>query len=161
MLQNTAKKIPIPQIHYDNDGKLIAEHLKELNFVVKKGTSSITKITFTRSGDMKDGFIQGDVIVIVKPEDHQIYKRTGSNLEFTVKVKKGELDKPYQLNVPLLDGTFETVKFEKLTKVSFKKIPKQGLFYSTVNLNSRGDLIVKVEIEPEEVKGKQRKYVKH
>lgn len=161
MLQDTAKKLIIPQIVYDKRGTQIAKNKKELNFVVKNGTSTITKLTFTRFGDLREGFIQGDVTVILKPENHKVYTRLGSNLEYTVKVKSSELSKLVQLNVPLLDGTYETIKFEMVAKKLYKKIPKQGLPISALIPNSRGDLFVKLEIEPQERKGKQKKYLFH
>ncbi|EDW75299.1 uncharacterized protein Dwil_GK19767 [Drosophila willistoni] len=121
---------------------------KVLNIVIKPGWKSGTKITFQREGDQMPNRIPADIVFIIRDKPHPIFRRDGSDLQYTAHIS---------LKQALCGASFQvtTLRGEKLTcstlgeviqPDTLKSFPGRGLPHSKDN-SRRGALVLNFVIK--------------
>lgn len=85
-------------------GQKLMEERKNLNVDVEKGSKEGKKIVFRGESHQSPGLQSGDIIIIVKLEPHNVFKRDGSNLKIDKTISLAEALTGVSFAVKHLDG---------------------------------------------------------
>lgn len=145
-----SKKMKISRMVVGMDGSARKEE-KILQINVKPGWKAGTKITFPREGDQIPGKVPADIVFIIRDKPHVNFKREGSDIKFTAKIKLKEAlccGGSWVLSVPTLTGSLVplTISNEVVKPNTVKRLQGRGLPYPK-EPSRRGDLIVNFDIQ--------------
>jgi len=87
----------------------------------------------------------GDLIVVIEEEPHPLFVRKGNDIYYTLLISFPEAVLGSEVEVPYINGSTIKLKIEPGTS-SGKEIKLKGKGLPSVDKNSRGDFIVKVDI---------------
>ena len=68
-------------------GKQVIREKKIIEIVVEKGMRENERITFQGESDQAPGMEPGDIIFVIKPKEHAIFKRSGNDLYMEKSIK--------------------------------------------------------------------------
>jgi hypothetical protein len=113
---------------------------------IERGTVDGHEIIFKRKGDQNPGHLAGNVIIILRQIDHQIFTRWNDHLIVTMAVSLSEALTGFTKKIRHLDGHEVTVLSTSIVEPGSKfKILKEGM--PRMNFPSEfGNLIVKVDV---------------
>ncbi|XP_060066217.1 dnaJ homolog subfamily A member 2-like [Ylistrum balloti] len=94
----------------DCKGKKVVNQTKILEVNVDKGMRDNQKITFRWEGDQLPDMEPGDVIIVLKQQEHELYTRDGDNLYCTYNLSLTEALCGFQFTLKHLDGRDLLVK---------------------------------------------------
>lgn len=141
------KKMKISRKILNPDGRTTRREEKVLTIVVKPGWKAGTKITFQKEGDQGPNSIPADIAFIIRDKPHQLFKREGSDIRYTVKVTLKEALCGTKVEVPTLHGEKRVLKVKEIIKPNFiHKIQGQGLPLPK-DATRKGDLIIGFDIK--------------
>lgn len=141
------KKMRIKRKVLHSDGSARQEE-KILNVDIKPGWKAGTKVTFPREGDQARNKIPADVVFVLRDKSHPVFKRDGSNLEYTAKVTLKQALCGCTLEVPTLFGPSQKINFtnEVIKPTTVKRFQGLGLPFPK-DPSRKGDLLVRFNIE--------------
>lgn len=140
------KKMRISRKVLQPDGGLRQEE-KILSIDIKPGWKAGTKITFPKEGDQSRNKIPADIVFVLKDKPHPVFKREGSDLQYTATVTLKQALCGCTLEVPTLAGPKRTLSFkdEVIKPTTVKRIQNGGLPLPK-EPSRRGDLLVTFDI---------------
>lgn len=118
---------------------------KTFQVVVERGTLPGTEIEYEGDGNRSADKGPGDVVFTVEEIKHQMFRRDGVNIEYTMQISSSEA-KQKIIQIPILDGNFH--KLENKSKIksgNFVRIPNLGLPIAKKN-HSYGHMIVHFDV---------------
>jgi len=131
------------------EGEKTLEEEKVLDVYVDKGMEHGQKLTFSGEADQLPGTTPGDVILVLKMEEHATFKRVRTDLFFSQKIKLVEALCGFSLHIKHLDGRTLVVNSkpgEIIKPGDTKVIANEGM-PQYKNPFEKGRLFVQFEIE--------------
>ncbi|KAI0987938.1 hypothetical protein GJ496_011993 [Pomphorhynchus laevis] len=159
ILEGITKKVKVTRKIFKSDLSSKIEE-KTLVIEIKPGWKAGTKIIFEREGDRRPGVLPADIIFVLRDKPHPYFKRNGSDVIFTARISLKSSLLGDQLMIPMLNKRTKLLKWrEVINPRSEKRLRGMGLPNSTIP-GSRGDLIVRFEIEfPKSLSEEERQLV--
>ncbi len=126
------------------EGRVYGESVVEVE--IPAGVREGNYLTVRGYGDAGiRGGTPGDLIVVIEEEPHQLFVRKGNDIYYTLLVSFPEAVLGSEVEVPYINGSTIKLKIEPGTSPG-KEIRFKGKGLPSVDKNSRGDFIVKVDI---------------
>ncbi|KAH8248491.1 hypothetical protein KR026_001596 [Drosophila bipectinata] len=97
------KRMKISRLSISSSGVARKEN-KVLNFEVRPGWKSGTKVIFRKEGDQLPNRIPADIVFIIRDKPHPIFRREGSDLHYTAQISLKQALCGVELQVPTLQG---------------------------------------------------------
>ena len=136
----------------DNNGK--REQINK-NIEIPEGCGSNIKMVEKGFGNIKEDFEDGDLEIIVKVDDHKLFKVSNNNLVILKKIKIGSSLTGFKFKVKLLDGSNINIKIKgPIYNNDIRVINGYGI--KDLRSQRIGDLIIKFEVDKEYVLNKQQ-----
>lgn len=135
------------------DGEKVTKERKVLEVYVDKGMQHGQKITFTGEASANPGLVAGDVVVVLKQEEHPIFTRKENNLVIEKEVSLTDALCGFEFHIKQLDGRLLHVKSPPgsvITPGLIKSIPHEGM-PTWRNPTERGYMFVKFSVKFPEV----------
>ncbi|CAN8065274.1 unnamed protein product [Agarophyton chilense] len=129
-------------------GDKVVKERKVLEVYVDKGMQHGQKITFTGEANANPGAVAGDVIVVLKQEDHGRFKRKECNLVYDKKITLVDALCGLDFYIKQLDGRLLHVRAPPgriITPGMVKSIPNEGMPIWK-NPMERGYMFVKFDV---------------
>mmetsp|Transcript_90809 Transcript_90809/g.157483 ORF Transcript_90809/g.157483 Transcript_90809/m.157483 type:complete len:318 (-) Transcript_90809:470-1423(-) len=140
LYESAFKVIPIEIQILKEDGSLDRTEKKQLDVEIKKGCAKGTNIKFEKAGTQREGYITGDVNVVVEEKEHSRFHRDGDNLRCTVNITLEEALTGFPTEVATLDGRKLNIFINEIVHPKFvKRINGEGMPTAT---GSMGDLLI-------------------
>ncbi|MBA0640973.1 hypothetical protein Goklo_025572, partial [Gossypium klotzschianum] len=135
---------------------MIVKQEETLTINVKPGWTKGTKVTFEGKGDEKPGYLPADIIFTIQEKRHELFKRTGDDLEIVVEIPLVKALTGCSLSVPLLGGETMSIHVSEVIYPGYEKvIHGQGM--PNVKGDKRGDLRITFLVKfPAELSDEQR-----
>lgn len=130
-------------------GDKVSKERKVLEVYVDKGMQSGQKITFTGEANANPGLQAGDVVVVLKQEEHDVFVRKESNLIFEKSISLSDALCGVDFHVRQLDGRLLHVSSPPgavITPGMLKSIPHEGMPIWK-NPMERGYMFIKFSIK--------------
>eukprot|EP00178_Gracilaria_changii_P028376 TRINITY_DN9_c0_g1_i3.p1 TRINITY_DN9_c0_g1~~TRINITY_DN9_c0_g1_i3.p1 ORF type:complete len:366 (-),score=53.45 TRINITY_DN9_c0_g1_i3:3978-5075(-) len=130
-------------------GDKVVKERKVLEVYVDKGMQHGQKITFTGEANANPGAVAGDVIVVLKQEEHDRFSRKESNLVFETEVELVDALCGLDFYIEQLDGRLLHVRSppgQVITPGMLKSIPDEGMPIWK-NPMERGFMFVKFSVK--------------
>lgn len=130
-------------------GEKVSKERKVLEVYVDKGMVNGQKITFTGEANANPGLVAGDVVVILKQEEHELFTRKENNLIFEKSITLADALCGLDFHVKQLDGRILHVSSPPgsvITPGLVKSIPNEGM-PTWRNPMDRGYLFVKFSVK--------------
>lgn len=111
-------------------GEKVSKERKVLEVYVDKGMVNGQKITFTGEANANPGLVAGDVVVILKQEEHELYTRKEGNLIVEKTISLSDALCGVDFHVKQLDGRYLRVSSPPgsvITPGLVKSIPNEGM----------------------------------
>lgn len=86
------------------NGKKVVRNKKILEVHIDKGMADGQRITFSGEGDQEPGKEAGDIIIVLDEKEHEVFKRDGDDLLFSLHIKLVEALCGFQRGIDTLDG---------------------------------------------------------
>ncbi|TYI41248.1 hypothetical protein ES332_A01G006500v1 [Gossypium tomentosum] len=149
------KKINIVKDVISEEGMIVKQE-ETLTINVKPGWTKGTKVTFEGKGDQKPGYLPADIIFTIQEKRHELFKRTGDDLEIVVEIPLVKALTGCSLSVPLLGGETMSIHVSEVIYPGYEKvIHGQGM--PNVKGDKRGDLRITFLVKfPMELSDEQR-----
>lgn len=146
VLMGVEKKMKITRKVLQLDGTLRNED-KIIVVNIKPGWKAGTKITFPREGDQGLNKTPADVIFVIRDKPHPVFKRDGSNINYTAKITLKSALLGTLVKVPTLknDPVELNLRNEIVTPNTTKRLYGHGL-PNPKDAGKYGDLVVNFEI---------------
>lgn len=131
------------------NGDKVVKERKVLEVYVDKGMQHGQKITFTGEANANPGAVAGDVIVVLKQEEHNTFTRKESNLIFEKDISLNDALCGADFYVEQLDGRMLHVRSPPGTVITpglLKSIPNEGMPIWK-NPMERGFMFVKFSVK--------------
>eukprot|EP00794_Sanderia_malayensis_P014215 gene14215-15698_t len=131
------------------NGKKVIREKKILECHVDKGMKDGQKITFTGEADQAPNTEPGDIIIVLDEQEHEVFKRNGSDLMMKMEVTLVEALCGFKKTVKTLDGRTLLITShpgEVIKPDELKCIEDEGMPLSR-NPNHKGMLIVKFVVK--------------
>lgn len=126
------------------EGKRVILEKKMLEITVNKGAKNGQKIIFYKEGNQEPNMISGDIIIVFIEKEHDVYKRSGSNIITKLDINLTEALCGLSKSIKTLDKRtlfIQTVPGKEVIQNSEIKVIKyEGLFCE--KSSKRGDLII-------------------
>ena len=137
------------------EGRLRRERKLKIN--VPKGVSGGTKLRLSQEGQPgANGGSPGDLFVVIKVADHPVFDRVEYDLYCTVPINVAQAALGTSVEIQTFDGA-QTVKIPAGAQ-NGDKVRLKGFGVPHLNSDSRGDLLVMVEVRvPRKLSREQRK----
>ena len=136
----------------DNNGK--QEKITK-TIEIPEGCGSNIKMVEKGLGNIKEDLEDGDLEIIVKVDDHKLFKVTNNNLVILKKIKIGSSLTGFKFKVKLLDGSNINIKIKgPIYNNDIRVIKGYGL--KDLRTQRKGDLIIKLEVDKEFILNKQQ-----
>lgn len=132
----------------DCDGDKVAKERKVLEVYVDKGMQNGQKITFTGEANANPGLVAGDVVVILKQEEHGVFTRKDNNLIVDKQISLTDALCGVDFHIKQLDGRLLHVSLPPgsvITPGLVKSIPHEGM-PTWKNPTERGFMFVKFSV---------------
>uniref|UniRef100_A0A8C5GZD3 DnaJ homolog subfamily B member 5-like n=1 Tax=Gouania willdenowi TaxID=441366 RepID=A0A8C5GZD3_GOUWI len=164
-LFNPFRRFPFSHItrtRLNPDGRSLRSEDKVLNVVVNKGWKAGTKITFPREGDETPNNSPADVTFVLRDQEHEQYKREGSNIVYVAKITLKEALCGCTVNVPTLDNRMMPLPCSDVIKPgAVRRLRGEGLPLPK-SPSQRGDLVVEFQVLfPDRIPPQSREIIKH
>ncbi|KAB2043278.1 hypothetical protein ES319_D01G005100v1 [Gossypium barbadense] len=139
-----------------SEERMIVKQEETLTINVKPGWTKGTKVTFEGKGDEKPGYLPADIIFTIQEKRHELFKRTGDDLEIVVEIPLVKALTGCSLSVPLLGGETMSIHVSEVIYPGYEKvIHGQGM--PNVKGDKRGDLRITFLVKfPAELSDEQR-----
>ncbi|MEN3039594.1 MAG: DnaJ C-terminal domain-containing protein, partial [Candidatus Kryptonium sp.] len=125
------------------EGRVYGESVIDVD--IPAGVREKNYLTLRGYGDAGiRGGTPGDLIVIIEEEPHPLFTRKGNDVYYTLLISFPEAVLGTEVDIPYINGSLK-VKIEPGTP-SGKEIRLKGKGLPSVDRNSRGDFVVRVEI---------------
>lgn len=130
---------------------------RKLKITIPAGVDNGTRLRLSSEGEAGPmGGPAGDLYVLIRVRDHELFHREGKNLHFEVAINVAQAALGGEIQVPTLEGE-QTIKIEPGTQ-SGSRFRLRGKGVPEVNTSRRGDLIVHISVRiPEKLTKEQRK----
>lgn len=132
----------------DCGGDKVSKERKVLEVYVDKGMQNGQKITFTGEANANPGLVAGDVVVVLKLEEHRVFTRKDNNLIVDKKISLTDALCGVDFHIQQLDGRLLHVSSPPgsvITPGLVKSIPHEGM-PTWKNPTERGFMFVKFSI---------------
>lgn len=129
-------------------GEKVTKERKVLEVYVDKGMQNGQKITFTGEANANPGLVAGDVIVVLKQDDHQLFTRKDNNLVIEKEISLTDALCGVDFHVKQLDGRLLHISSPQRSVITpgvLKSIPGEGM-PTWKNPQDRGYLFVKFSV---------------
>lgn len=126
-------------------GEKVTKEKKVLEVYIDKGMQNGQKITFTGEANAVPGLAAGDVVVVLKQEEHKIFTRKDNNLIITKEISLTDALCGVEFRIKQLDGRLLHVTSPPGTVITpglVKSIPNEGM-PTWKNPMDRGYMFVK------------------
>ena len=140
------------------NGKGFVKVNKKLEVSIPAGIDSAQRIILRGQGSAgRNGGVNGDVIIDVRVQPHQIFDREGNNIYCDVPISFAEAALGAEIDVPVLGGKTEKLTIPEGTQTG-TNFTMRGKGIADVNTKRRGDLIITVIVEtPKNLTTEQKK----
>ena len=140
------------------NGKGFVKVNKKLEVSIPAGIDSAQRIILRGQGSAgRNGGVNGDVIIDVRVQPHQIFDREGNNIYCDVPISFSEAALGAEIDVPVLGGKTEKLTIPEGTQTG-TNFTMRGKGIADVNTKRRGDLIITVIVEtPKNLTTEQKK----
>lgn len=113
---------------------------------VKPGWKEGTKITFAGKGDERPGRPAGDIVFVIREQNHPRFQRHGNNLHYTARINLVSALTGGTLEIETLDGRRVPVSWsEPVTPGTERVVRGEGMPISKAP-GTKGDLVVKFDV---------------
>uniref|UniRef100_A0A8C5H1R6 DnaJ homolog subfamily B member 5-like n=1 Tax=Gouania willdenowi TaxID=441366 RepID=A0A8C5H1R6_GOUWI len=162
VMHGCTKHVKITRTRLNPDGRSLRSEDKVLNVVVNKGWKAGTKITFPREGDETPNNSPADVTFVLRDQEHEQYKREGSNIVYVAKITLKEALCGCTVNVPTLDNRMMPLPCSDVIKPgAVRRLRGEGLPLPK-SPSQRGDLVVEFQVLfPDRIPPQSREIIKH
>lgn len=112
------------------NGEKVIKERKVLEVYVDKGMQHGQKITFTGEANANPGSVPGDVVVVLKQEEHDVFTRKESNLVIEKEISLSDALCGSEFYIKQLDGRMLFVRSPPgtvITPGTIKSIPGEGM----------------------------------
>ena len=130
-------------------GDKVSKERKVLEVYVDKGMQNGQKITFNGEANANPGLTAGDVVVVLKQEDHRVFTRKDNNLIMDKEVSLTDALCGFEFHIKQLDGRLLHVMSPAgsvITPGLVKSIPQEGM-PTWRNPTERGFLFIKFSVK--------------
>ncbi len=137
------------------------EKKKKLEIKIPKGVESGNRIRLNREGEAGlRGGEAGDLYIFLEVKDHQLFRREGANLYFSIPISMSTAILGGDVEIPGIDGSKETLTVDTGTQTGHQfRLKNKGM--SILDSEKRGDLFVKVRVEtPVNLTKRQKELIK-
>lgn len=142
VLSGTSKEI---KVNKNNKGK--TEEIK-MKINIPPGCDNNVKMVKKGEGNIEDGLEPGNLILVITYEDHPVFDVSENHLVIRKKIQFGTSLLGTRFHVKLLDGRNVNLDFDgPIFDNDLRAVQNLGL--PSMNGGSRGDLVVKFEVEKE------------
>ncbi|MCS7229697.1 MAG: molecular chaperone DnaJ [Candidatus Kryptonium sp.] len=125
------------------EGRVYGESVIDID--IPAGVREKNYLTLRGYGDAGiRGGTPGDLIIIIEEEPHPLFTRKGNDIYYTLLISFPEAVLGTEVDIPYINGSLK-VKIEPGTP-SGKEIRLKGKGLPSVDGNSRGDFVVRIEI---------------
>jgi molecular chaperone DnaJ len=130
---------------------------RKLKITIPAGVDNGTRLRLSSEGEAGPmGGPPGDLYVLIRVREHELFHREGKNLHFEVAINVAQAALGAEITVPTLEGE-QAIKIEAGTQ-SGSRFRLRGKGVPEVSSSRRGDLIVHVNVRvPEKLTKEQRK----
>ena len=139
LFQEITKEINVKRKNNDKEEEF------KLKIKIPKGCDNNIKMVHKGKGNIKDDYVNGDLIIIIKHKKHPIYQVVNNNLILNKKIKFGTSIIGSIFVIEYIDKKKYNVCFDGIIKNNDIKIIK-NMGIPSLN-NQRGDLVIKFEVE--------------
>ncbi|KAJ5716361.1 DnaJ domain protein Psi [Penicillium malachiteum] len=145
IFKGTTKKVKTKSKTFDSHGKRTVEEVT-LEATIKPGLRAGSKIKYKNVGDQEEGGRQ-DVHLIVKEQEHPVFKRVGDDLVTNIDLTLKEALTGWERIVRTIDGKSIRVSKPGPTQPGHEeRFPNLGMVLSK-RPSERGDLVAKVNVK--------------
>jgi DnaJ-class molecular chaperone/serine/threonine protein kinase len=126
-------------------GKKTCKDRKVLNVIVEKGMSDGEPLLFPGEADENPGMVAGDVIILLKEKQHDVFRRMGSDLIANVELTLSEALCGFKRSFTHLDGRvlmYSTFDGQITRPGSYRSIEGEGMPCRDTFVKTKGDLFV-------------------
>jgi len=128
-------------------GEKVVQERKVLEVYVEPGMEHGQKITFTGEAHEEPGALAGDVIMVLKQEEHEVFERKGANLIMEKSITLLEALNGFHFVVNHLDDRKVVITSTDVIKPDdLKSVPDEGMPYYR-NTYEKGYLFIRFKIE--------------
>lgn len=130
-------------------GEKVSKERKVLEVYVDKGMQNGQKITFTGEANANPGLVAGDVVVVLKQEEHPTFTRKDNNLIMEKEVSLTDALCGFEFHIEQLDGRLLHVTSAPgsvITPGLVKSIPHEGM-PTWKNPTERGFMFIKFSVK--------------
>ena len=85
-------------------GKKVVMEPKSFQVTIEKGMANNEKILFERQGEQVPDMLQGDIVMVLKQQPHNVFKRVQNNLYMNLDISLKEALFGYERQITHLDG---------------------------------------------------------
>jgi DnaJ-class molecular chaperone len=138
------KKYNIKRTIIDNNKSYIQNQIIQVE--VKPGSKDGERIVFENLGDETPDFTPGDIIFVIKEQQHTLFKRKGNDLYTTITIKLYEAINGFQRMIKLINNTDEIINVNPFIISNEKYIIQKGgmpITNDKSNMIDFGNLIIK------------------
>jgi len=134
---------------------------KALDVVIERGMADAYEVKFERASEQQPDTIPGDVIVTLRTQPHQRFKRQGNDLHMEQRLTLREALLGYSTSFAHLDGHRVNLQFDGVTQPEYvRTIKGEGMPHHEF-ASEKGDLFVKFHIDfPRNLNGQQQSQIK-
>ncbi len=111
-------------------GAKVTKERKVLEVYVAKGMQNGQKIVFSGEANENPGLVAGDVVVVLKQQDHEHFIRKGSNLVYKKEISLSDALCGFKFAIKQLDGRQLVVSSPQgavITPGDVRSIPNEGM----------------------------------
>ncbi|RUS21939.1 DnaJ C terminal domain-containing protein, partial [Endogone sp. FLAS-F59071] len=131
-------------------GAKVVKEKKMLDIFIEKGMADGQKIVMAGEGDQEPGIETGDVILVLKQKEHEVFERDGADLMYEVTISLAEALCGFgKVLLTHLDGRGLHVQHppgQVIRPGEVKRIPHEGMPIYKRPID-KGDLFIKFEVE--------------
>ena len=140
------------------NGKGYIKVNKKLEVTIPAGIDSAQRIILRGQGSAgRNGGANGDLIIDVRVQPHNIFTREGNNVYCEIPISFAEAALGAEIDIPVLGGKTEKYQIPEGTQ-SGTSFTLKGKGVADVNTKRRGDLIITVNVEtPRNLTSEQKK----
>jgi DnaJ-related protein SCJ1 len=126
-------------------GQRVGREQEKIEVVIPPGASDGEQFRFSEMADESPDRETGDLIVVIRTEEHSVYQRDGIHLYITVDLTLREALLGFKKDIAHLDGTTFEIAHKEPTQGDFvERLVGQGM--PRKDSTKRGDLFVKYRV---------------